>query len=75
MKGGLTARFSSGTDGSGQKRGYSKDGGDMPESSFNVSYGDTYFPTDLKDIEAVAARKPSRASVGLGRQKAKQWRK
>lgn len=50
LRGGLTEKFSAGSQAT--PREYAKKGG-KPEQSkgINVSYGDTYFPTDLKDIE------------------------
>lgn len=50
MKGGLTSKFT-GAKSSTPPRDYAKKGKADKPAGINISYGDTYFPTDLKDIE------------------------
>jgi hypothetical protein len=40
----------------------------------NVSYGDTFEPTDLGDIKELGALKPAKASVSVKPAKAKVWK-
>jgi hypothetical protein len=51
----------------GDTRQYSKKDVSEPKTNlkFNVSYGDTYEPTDLKDLKAMFAEKPNKASKML----------
>ena len=51
--GGL-ADFKTGTQDTPKRRSYGKG---KKEGGINVSYGDTYFPTDLKEIQDFAKRK------------------
>lgn len=50
----VSARFSSSSD----SRNYGKT--DTPKGSMNVSYGDTYEPTDLKDVENMFRGAPAK---------------
>jgi hypothetical protein len=71
---GLSAKFPSG---GGQERSYAKKGSAAkPEKAegINVSYGDTYEPTDLGDIEALGERQVPKTSVGAKHQGAKKWK-
>lgn len=71
MKGGLTSKFSAGTQ--APTRDYPKQGQVKPRGGINVSYGNTLEPTDINDINATDATLPSKASVSLKPAKAKTW--
>jgi hypothetical protein len=62
----VDAKFEKGD--TGQKRAYAKGKGDKPEKAggFNVSYGDTFLPTDLEEIKALGEGRPSKG-WNLGR--------
>lgn len=77
MKRGDAPRVKSDGGDSGDKRNYAKKGSSPKygDTSINVSYGDTYFPTDLKDIEAIGERQVPKTSVGSKSQGPKKWRK
>jgi hypothetical protein len=45
------------------ERNYSKTSKGIDAGDFNVSYGDTLFPTDLKELEEFGREKPMKASV------------
>jgi hypothetical protein len=47
----------------GGRRDYGKTGKSKYPSGLNVSYGDTLFPTDLKDVQSIADRKPAKPGV------------
>jgi hypothetical protein len=72
---GLSAKFSSG---GGDRRDYAKKGGSTPKpqqaEGINISYGDTYEPTDLGDIEALGERAVPKTTVGAKHQGAKKWK-
>jgi len=77
MKGGassgLSSKFSK-----GEQRDYSKKGGKarpIDAEGINISYGGTYEPTDLGDIEALGERQVPKTKVGLQHQGSKKWRK
>jgi hypothetical protein len=65
----VKGEFSSGGEGNRYAKSSKRDKVDYPKG-INVSYGDTYFPTDLKDIQSVGERKPP-GSPKLGRRKSK----
>jgi hypothetical protein len=69
----LKGEFSAGD--SGGRERYAKKGAkaDYP-SGFNVSYGDTYEPTDLADIKEMAKRKPGKSSVTNKQNKTKRFK-
>jgi len=77
LKGGSPGLKASFSKGDSDERSYAKKKAPRPEKAggINVSYGDTYFPTDIKDIEAVGERQVPKTKVGSQRQGPKKWRK
>jgi len=55
---------------SGKTKDYSKAAGGM-----NISYGDTLFPTDLKDIQEFGTGKMPKPSASVKPAKPKSWKK
>lgn len=76
MKGGAPGLKSEFTKGESDNR-YAKRKTPKPEKAagINISYGDTYEPTDLADIKALGEREPPKSKVGAGHQGAKKWQK
>ena len=62
--------FSVGPGKAGGEREYAKGGKQKYPQGINISYGDTREPTDLKDIQALAERKPPKGWK-TGRRQAK----
>jgi len=58
--------------GGGSNRSYGKSGLDQ---GMNISYGDTYEPTDLADVQALGERPLPKKSSATKQQGAKKWKK